>query len=51
MRAFPALESENANPTAGCAKDKNIQLTINNDKWNAPALGPKYIINNKTINY
>ncbi len=29
VRAFPALDSENAIPTAGCVNDKNTELTIN----------------------
>ena len=29
VRALPALDSEKAIPTAGCANDKNIELTMN----------------------
>ena len=29
VRALPALDNEKAIPTAGCANDKNIELTIN----------------------
>ena len=28
VNAFPALDSENAIPTAGCVNDKNTELTI-----------------------
>ena len=41
VRAFPALESENAIPTAGWVSDKKIELTIKRAQWIDPAFGPK----------
>ncbi len=41
VRAFPALESEKAIPTAGCVSDKKIELTIKRAQWIDPAFGPK----------
>ena len=41
VRAFPALEIEKAIPTAGCVRDKKIELTTKIAKWIDPAFGPK----------
>ncbi len=41
VRAFPALESEKAMPTAGWVSDKKIELTIKRAQWTDPAFGPK----------
>ena len=41
VSAFPALESENAIPTAGWVSDKKIELTIKRAQWIDPAFGPK----------
>ena len=41
VSAFPALDNENAMPTAGCVNDKNTELTIKTAQCIEPALGPK----------
>ena len=41
VRAFPALESENAIPTAGWVSDKKIEPTIKRAQWINPDFGPK----------
>jgi len=51
VRAFPALDSEKAIPTAGCVNDKNTELTINIAQWIDPAFDPKKIIIASTIKF
>ena len=41
VRAFPALESEKAMPTAGWVNDKKIELTIKRAQCIDPAFEPK----------